>query len=127
MQTEERPNDLTLTTAKIVTLACSIAPIPYAVLRVDPHPFVGLMMRAGPLLAVVFWLQKDARRTGVGAVLDLGYFALTAWPIVIPWYAFTTRGERGWKLTAGLLALIAAPHLTWMLAVGFASYFGPDL
>jgi GNAT superfamily N-acetyltransferase len=78
-------------------------------------------------LAVVFWLQKDARRTGVGAVLDLGYFVLTAWPVVIPWYAFQTRGEKGWRLTTTLFALIAAPYLTWMLAVGFASYFGPDV
>jgi len=120
-----RTSDLTLTTAKIVALSCSIAAIPYALLRVAPHPFIGLMMQAGPLLAIVCWLQKDARRTGVGSVLDFGYFAITAWPVVIPWYAFTTRGGEGWRLTAGLFALIAAPYVTWILATRLASYFGP--
>jgi hypothetical protein len=75
-----------------------IAAVPYGALRIVPHPFVGLMMWVAPLLAVVFWLQEAAHRTGVGLVLDFGYFAFTAWYIVIPWYAFTTRGEKGSRL-----------------------------
>jgi hypothetical protein len=92
---ENRQNDLTLTIAKLVALSCSIAAVPYGALWIQPHPLAGLMLWGAPLLAVVFWLQKDARRTGVGAVLDLGYFVFVAWPIAIPWYAFATLGGKG--------------------------------
>ena len=64
-------------------------------------------------MAVILWLQQDARRTGVGSVHDLGYFLLLAWPIVIPWYAFKTRGRSGWRLAIGLFGLIGAAYVTW--------------
>jgi hypothetical protein len=124
---ENRPNDLTLTIAKLVALSCSIAAVPYGAMRIQPHPFVGLMLWGAPLLAVVFWLQKGAHRTGVGTVLDLGYFVFVAWPIAIPWYAFATRGGKEWRLTAGLFAMIAAPYLTWIAVAFLVWYFGSDV
>jgi hypothetical protein len=39
-------------------------------------------------------------------------------PVLIPWYAFKTRGRSGWRLAAGLFGLIAAPYLT-AIVVGF--------
>ena len=65
-----------------------------------------------PLLAVTIWLQKDARQTGVGAVQDWGMFVWLAWPIVIPWYAFKSRGPRGWRLLVWLMALIRSAPVT---------------
>jgi hypothetical protein len=61
------------------------------------------------------WLQQDARRTGVGSVQDWGYFLLLAWPVVVPWYAFKTRGRAGWRLTLELFGLILAAYLTGTL------------
>ena len=78
-------------------------------------------MSGGPLLAVILWLQKDARRTGVGAVQDWGYFLLLAWPIVIPWYAFKTRGRAGWVLLLTLMGLIISASVT-SLAVPWLIY-----
>jgi hypothetical protein len=76
---------------------------------------MGLLLTSGPAFVVILWLQKDARRTGVGAVQDFGYFLWLAWPCVIPWYAFRTRGRTGWKLAAGLFGFILAPYVTWIV------------
>ncbi|PYR59105.1 MAG: hypothetical protein DMF91_15625 [Acidobacteria bacterium] len=99
--------------AKLAALFASLVAAAYAVAQIEPSPVIALFVSGGPLLAVILWLQQDARRTGVGSVHDLGYFLLLAWPIVIPWYAFKTRGRSGWRLTTGLFGLIGAAYLTW--------------
>jgi len=110
---EQRSNDVTLRVAKLAALFASLVAAAYAVAQIEPSPVIALFVSGGPLLAVILWLQQDARRTGVGSVHDLGYFLLLAWPIVIPWYAFKTRGRSGWRLTTGLFGLIGAAYLTW--------------
>jgi PadR family transcriptional regulator len=85
------PNDVPLRTARLTALFCSLAAALYGASQIEPSPVVGLFLSAGPLIAVILWLQKDARRSGVGAVQDWGLFLWFAWPIVIPWYACKTR------------------------------------
>ena len=120
---EERSNDITLRVAKLAALFASLVAAAYAASQIEPAPVVALFLSCGPLVAVILWLQKDARRTGIGAVQDWGYFLLLAWPVVIPWYAFKTRGRKGWRLTAGLLGLIGAPYISWILAAYVVWYF----
>ena len=113
------PTDVTLTVAKLAALFASVVAAVYAGVQLEPSPLVATFLSAGPLYGVILWVQKDAQRTGVGPVLDLGSFLLLAWPVVIPWYAFKTRGPSGWRLAAGLFGLIAAPYVT-ALIVAFA-------
>lgn len=112
---QQRSPDITLNVAKLVAVFCSLAAAVYAAIQLQPSPVVALFLSGAPLLAVILWLQKDAQRTGVGAVHDWGYFLLLAWPLVIPWYAFKTRGHSGWRLTVGLFALIGAAFISWTL------------
>jgi hypothetical protein len=114
---QEHSDDITLNVAKLAAVFCSLAAGAYAATQSEPSPIVGLFLSGGPLLAVILWLQKDARRTGVGAVQDWGYFLWLAWPVLIPWYAFRTRGRSGWRLTAGLFGLILASYIAWMIVV----------
>jgi len=107
--------DITLRVAKLAALFCSLMAAAYAALQIQPSPIMRILVTSGPAVVVVLWLQKDARRTGVGAVQDFGYFLWLAWPFVIPWYAFRTRGRSGWKLTAGLFGLIMASYITWFV------------
>ena len=116
------PDDVTLRVAKLAALVCSLAAAIYAGVQAVPSPLAALLFSGGPLLAVILWLQKDARRTGVGAVHDLGYFLWLAWPLVIPWYSFKTRGRSGWKLTAGLFGLVLSSYLTWTI-VAYAVWY----
>jgi hypothetical protein len=68
-------NDVTLKVAKLAALFCSLAAAVYAATHSEPSPVVTLFLSGGPLLAVLLWLQNDARRTGVGAVQDWGIFS----------------------------------------------------
>jgi hypothetical protein len=99
----------------ITALFCALAGCLYAVAQVDPSPSVALFVTAAPVLAVILWLQRDAVRTGVGSVHDLGLFLWIAWPVVIPWYAWKTRGRAGLHLTVVLFALILSAHISWLL------------
>jgi len=75
------------------------------------------------LFAVILWLERDAHRTGVGAVLDLGFFLWFAWLVVIPWYSWKTRGSRGWQLSLGLFTLIGSAYIAAAL-VSVIRYYG---
>ena len=111
----EESRDITLGVAKLTAIFCSLAAAVYAATQTEPSPSIAYFLSGGPLLAVVIWLQKDARRTGVGTVQDWGYFLLLAWPVVIPWYAFKTRGRSGWRLILGLFGLVAAAYISWFV------------
>jgi hypothetical protein len=117
------PDDVTLRVAKLAALMCSLAAAIYAGVHTEPSPAGALLLSGGPLATVILWLQKDARRTGVGAVHDWGYFLWLAWPLVIPWYAFRTRGRSGWKLTAGLFGLVLSSYVTWTIVAYTTWYF----
>ena len=108
---QTRSSDITLTVALLASAFASLTAAVYVVAQTQPVPIVELFLGYGPLLAVILWLQRDVARTGVGAVFDLGYFLMIAWPIVIPWYAFRTRGWRGWRLVLGLFGVIVAPYV----------------
>jgi hypothetical protein len=109
-------DDITLWTAKAMALACSLAAATYAAAQLEPVGVVALFLSFGPLAVVILWLQKDARRTGVPAVLDWGMFLWFAWPVVIPWYAWKTRGRAGWRLALGLVVLIvSAAVVSWLI------------
>jgi hypothetical protein len=119
---EEHSQDITLRVAKLTAAFCSLAAATYGATQAEPSPSIAWFLTSGPLLAVIIWLQKDARRTRV-AVLDWGYFLVIAWPAVIPWYAFRARGRSGWRLTAGLFGLIGAAYVSWFVAGWLAWYF----
>lgn len=53
-----------------------------------------------------WWLRDDSRKYGISWMLDLGMFLLMAWPIILPYHLFKTRG---------LSAFI--PILTFILVV----------
>jgi hypothetical protein len=75
-------------------ILCSLGAAFYSSAPVEPLPIVAFVLFVGPLLAVISWLQKDARRTGVGAVHDLGFFLWLGWPVLIPWCVEDARLER---------------------------------
>jgi hypothetical protein len=100
-----------LRAAKITGLFCALAAALYAISDAEPSPVVLLFFSAAPLFAVILWLERDAHRTGVGAVHDLGFLLWFGWLVVIPWYSWKTRGPRGWRLCLGLFGLIGSAYI----------------
>lgn len=103
----------------MTAILCSLGTAFYSSAPVEPLPIVGFVLSVGPLIAVILWLQKDARRTGVGAVQDLGLFLWFAWPALIPWYVWRTRGRRGWPLMVGLLTCVVSAYAVAVIVYWF--------
>ena len=118
--------DTTLLVAILTAVTCSIAAAVYTWAEVEPAPIMSLILMWAPLITVILWLQKDAQRTGVGAVRDWGFFVWLAWPVVLPWYAFKSRGWQGWRLLLGLMALIGSTYVT-ALATAWLAYVVTDV
>lgn len=109
------PHDTTLRVAILTAIACSVVTAIYSLAQLEPSPIVSTLLAFGPVTTVILWLQKDAHRTGVGDVQDLGFFLWLAWPVVIPWYAFKSRGPAGWRLLLGLVTLICSVWVTQLV------------
>ena len=62
-------------------------------------------------LMVVCWVQVDARAQRYHAPFDFGAFLFFAWPLVVPYYLYRTRGARGLLFSAGILALAIVPDV----------------
>lgn len=102
--------DLPLTTARLTAVVSAVCMGLYLVLGVSPSLHAFSWLSALPVLAVVVWLERDAQRTRVG-IHEIGTLAMFGWMVVIPWYAFKTRGRAGIWLMLGLFALMASPYI----------------
>jgi len=97
----------------------------YTIAQVEPSAPAALFFSFVPGIAVILWLQRDASRTGIASVHDLGFFLWLTWPLLIRWYSWKTRGRSGWKLTLLLFALILSAHLSQLVTgacVGFVRH-----
>ena len=107
----EHESDIPLKTVYIAAAFCAAVATLYTLAEIEPSPVVVLFVAFAPLLTVIMWLQRDARRARFSLVHDWGMFMSFAWPVLLPWYAFKTRGSRGWLLVIKLVALVCAPWL----------------
>ena len=116
--------DVYLRIAIGTAVVCSVGAALYVIAGREPSRAASsLIYYLCPALAALIWLQHDSHRTHVGDVHDFGFFAWIAWPVVIPWYAFKSRGKAGWRLLLWLLALILSPYLAVICAMLIRSAF----
>jgi hypothetical protein len=71
--------DVELPVAKLCALASAVGTGLYLALGVQPSEGAGYLLSFVPVLAVALWLERDAQRTRVGAVHDLGLFFMIGW------------------------------------------------
>ena len=104
-----RSRGASLRPACITSVLFSLMAATYAVIGATPSPLMSLGFSFAPLFAQAAWVRRDARVWRVPLSYDWGFFMLAAWPVFLPWYAFATRGRAGFRLAAGLVALLAGP------------------
>jgi hypothetical protein len=68
-------------------------------------------------MSVIVWFWIYSRQHHIGWVLDMGWFLLVAWPVVVPYYLLKCEGTRGIR-RIGLFCL--AYFVTLVLGVGLA-------
>jgi len=62
-------------------------------------------------LMLTFWVHSDRRIRGFKAPFEFDMFVFLAWPFVVPYYTYKTRGRRGLLLGAGVWGLFTTPFL----------------
>ena len=63
--------------------------------RIRPLPAFTFLRALMFLWIIGWWLQRDSRKRNVKWILDMGMFLYIAWPIIMPYYLFKTRGIKG--------------------------------
>jgi hypothetical protein len=102
-------------TFAIVAGLCGLIGAAYGFAYATPSLGLGLVLSLLPLFAAARWFRADARVHGVSLAFDWGFLGYLVWPFYLPWYAYRTRGRRGWRPAVGVFAGVFAPHLGSLL------------
>lgn len=108
--------EVSLRPAAVLALVSALAEAAYVFAGVEPSAYVALGLAAIPFLAVLHWLRRDARRTGLVPVQEWALALMFAWPVLIPWYLAKTRGRAGWRTGCALFAILLAAPLAALAA-----------
>jgi hypothetical protein len=103
----------------ILQASCSIV---YAWLRAAPPEGAWSILGYCTALLVVYWIIADARQRRCVPCFDFGFLLGIFLPFSLIWYAFWTRGWRGFLLLLAIAASIYGPWLCvtilWILIHG---------
>lgn len=62
------------------------------------------------LLAV--WVRSDRGSRQYAVPFEYDAFVFFAWPLMVPYYLYRTRGKKGWWYGAGIWMLAFIPHIS---------------
>jgi len=71
-------------------------------------------------IIIGLWAQKDNNGVKFNKPFEFGVFVYFAWPIILPYYLFKTRGLEGMIIFIGFIALYAFPDLAWLVGWSYA-------
>jgi hypothetical protein len=60
-------------------------------------------------LILTWWVQADRRDRDFSVPYEFDAFVFLAWPVVVPYYLYRSRGRRGLLLGVGIWGLYVAP------------------
>jgi hypothetical protein len=106
---------MTLRVAIVNAAFCFVTTALYLLAGMQPDALVWTFVTFSPFVLAILWLQKDVQRTHLGDVHDWGFFAWLFWPILLPWYAFKSRGRGGWRLLIALVLLGFPAYIGWLV------------
>jgi hypothetical protein len=87
----------------------------YLASGLEPPGFFTFAYGLAFLWIVGWWLRTDSRERGIGWVFDMGLFLYIAWPLVIPYYLFKSRGARGLLVILGFVGAYGGAGLAGMV------------
>jgi hypothetical protein len=74
-----------------------------------------LLWRFEFALILTSWVHVDRRVRGFSVPFEFDTFVFFAWPLVVPYYLYRSRGGRGLLFGAGICGLAIAPYLAAQL------------
>src|SRR5687768_10591405 len=78
----------------IFVVLTQIAAGGYQASGLEPAAFYTFLYYIGFLWIVGWWLRADSRKRGIAWIFDMGLFLYLAWPFVLPYYLFKSRGVK---------------------------------
>lgn len=86
----------------------------YEAWMLEPSSAYSYLLYFAQASILLWWLTEDSKQTGDTWPLDLGYFIYLAWPVLILYHLFATRGFRG---LIGILGYVGTIVAGWLAAV----------
>jgi len=63
-------------------------------------------------IILAWWVSVDRRIRGFSVPFEFDALVFFAWPFIVPYYLYRTRGRRGLFLVTGIYGLYLLPYLT---------------
>jgi hypothetical protein len=67
-------------------------------------------------IVLAWWVSVDRRIRGFSVPFEFDALVFFAWPFIVPYYLYRTRGRRGLFLVTGIYGLYLLPYLTAQIA-----------
>ena len=83
----------------------------YTARGIEPPGLFEMLYSLCFLWIIGWWLQRDSRKRGFKLVYDMGFFLYIAWPIIMPYYLFKTRGPKAFLTLLIFLAVYAGTYI----------------
>ena len=83
----------------------------YVSRNIELPPAYTLLYPLGFLWIIGWWLEKDSRKNGVAWVFDMGLFLYIAWPLIILYYLFKTRGVKAFLIILTFIGIALGTYL----------------
>lgn len=96
----------------------------YLTSGLEPPALFSFAFSLGIVWLVGWWLRTDSRKREFRLVYDLGLFLYIAWPIVLPYYLFKTRGIRGLLVILGFVGVYIGGAVVGMMLYLFLAPAG---
>jgi hypothetical protein len=71
-------------------------------------------------LILALRVRSDRRVRNFTVPFEFDAFVFFAWPVVLPWYCYRSRGKRGLLYAAAVYGLALLPHLAASIASLFS-------
>lgn len=91
----------------------------YDMLALELPASFALLRTLGYVYVLGYWLTHDSRQHLFKGICDLGLWLFIAWPVLLPYYLFKTRG---WRALLTLLLFGTVFCLAYLLG-SVASFF----
>ena len=109
------PNPVATALLGLFFLVANVGAALYTAHGLQPSGGFVFLSYVGFGLAVAWWIHADSRRLGRSELLDQGWFVYIAWPAILPYHLFKTRGGRGALALLGLVGLYLATYVLSMI------------
>jgi hypothetical protein len=100
----------------VLTTICTVGRWFLAVHGLGAPEAVELLWTFEFRIVLAWWVSVDRRIRGFRLPFEFDALVFFAWPFIVPYYLYRTRGRRGLFLVTGIYVLYLLPYLTALIA-----------